>query len=173
MLGLDGGLHRGEIEGLAVGSADHLGFAAEGLGSPVQRSPNLPAVRTTRLVAGRGEVGDGGFHGAGARGGEQEHVVIGADKDLQLREHLLVKGAELRRAVVHVGGCHGELGGGKQGSGSGGIKAGLADHGLSLWPGLAEPVNHRIHIVVVYVNCSSVEIIDSGECLLDWMRIAR
>ncbi len=64
--------------------------------------------------------------------GEQQDVVLGADEDFELGQHLLEEGAELRRAVVHVGGGHGELGGRQQRGGAGGIKASLPDHDLSL-----------------------------------------
>ena len=66
----------------------------------------------------------------GPRGRQQEHVVLGAHEDLQLGEHFLEEGAEFRGAVMHVGGRHGELGGGKQGRRTGSKKARFADHGL-------------------------------------------
>ena len=130
VLRLERGADFVELEGLAVGRFDHVGRAAEGLGQIDPALAEFAGGEHQHLVAGRGEVGDRGLHGAGAGGGEQQDVVLGADKDLELGQHLLVEGAELGGAVVHVGGRHGELGGRKQRGWSGGIKARLADHGF-------------------------------------------
>ena len=82
-------------------------------------------------VAGGGEIGDRGFHGAGSGGGEDDDVAgLGADKLLELDQDAGVEGAELGGAVVNVCGSHGELGGGEQRGGAGGEEAGFADHGF-------------------------------------------
>ena len=106
--------------------------------SAVQRSPNLPAESTRMRSPGRGYVGNSSFHGAGAGRGEQQHVVSGADKELQVGKHPLKELAELWRTVVHVGRGHGKLRSGQQRGRSGGKQAGLANHaglsaGLKWW----------------------------------------
>ena len=130
-LGLEGLPYVREVEGLAVGRGDQLDLAAEGLGQVAPALAEFAGGQDQDAVAGRGEVRDGGFHGAGAGAGEQEHVVLRADEDLQLGEHFLEEGAEFRGAVVHVGGSHGELGGREQGGWAGSKKARFADHGFS------------------------------------------
>ena len=132
MLGLEGGADFGEVEGLAVGGGHHVGLAAEGLGEAGPALAEFAGGEDQDAVAGRGEIRNRGFHGAGAGAGEQQDVVLGADEDLELGQHLLEEGAELGGAVVHVGGGHGELGGGQQRSRAWGIKTSLANHGLSL-----------------------------------------
>ena len=114
MLGLERLLDFGEVEGLAVGRFDDVDFAAESFGQAHPALAEFSGGEDQDAVAGRGEVGDRGLHGAGAGRGEQQHVVFGADEDLELGEDFLEEGAELGGAVVDVGGGHGELGGGQQ-----------------------------------------------------------
>ena len=111
---LECGLDLIEGEGLAVGGGDDVYFAAEGLGDAGPALAEFAGGEDEDAVAGRGEVGDGGFHGSGAGAGEDEDVVFGAEEVLELGENAGVEGAELGGAVVNVSGCHGELGGGKQ-----------------------------------------------------------
>ena len=135
MLGLEGGADGVEVEGLAVGCGDHVRLAAEGLGQACPALAEFAGSEDQDAVAGRGEIGDRGFHGAGAGTGEQEDVVLGADEDLELGEHLLEEGAELGSAVVDVGGSHGELSGRQQRRWAWRKKTGLTNHGLSLRTG--------------------------------------
>ena len=125
---LEGGLDFVKREGLAVGGGDDVDGAAEVFG---QRGPALTELaggEDENAVAGAGEVGHGGLHGSGARGGEEDDVVLGADEFAEVGEGAGEEGAELGRAVVDVGGGHGELGSGEEGGGAGGEEAGFADH---------------------------------------------
>ena len=120
-----------EREGLAVGRGDDVDLAAEGLGEGGPALAELAGGEDEHAVAGRGEVGDGGFHGAGAGAGEDDDVAGGgADELLELGEDAGVEGAELGGAVVDIGGGHGELRGGEQGRGAGGEEARFADHSV-------------------------------------------
>ncbi len=127
-LELERGLDVGEGEGAAVGCGDDVDLAAEGLGDAGPALAELAGGEDEDAVAGRGEVGDGGFHGSGAGAGEDEDVVGGADEVFELGEDAGVEGAELGGAVVDVGGCHGELGGGEQWGRAGREEASFADH---------------------------------------------
>ena len=127
-LELEGGLDVGEGEGAAVGCGDYVDLAAEGLGDAGPAFAEFSGGEDEDAVAGRGEVGDGGFHGSGAGGGEDEDVVGGADEVFELGEDAGVEGAELGGAVVDVGGCHGELGGGEQWGRAGREESSFADH---------------------------------------------
>ncbi len=89
-------------------------MAAEGFGDAGPALAELAGCEDEDAVAGGGEVGDGGFHGSGARGGEDDDVVFGADEVFELGEDAGVECAELGGAVVDVSGCHGKLGGGEQ-----------------------------------------------------------
>ncbi len=100
-LELERGFDLIEREGLAVGHLDDIGVAAEGFD---QRGPALAELaggEDEDAVAGRGEVGDGGLHGAGAAARQDDDVVGGADEVLELREHAGVQGRGTR-------GCGGE-----------------------------------------------------------------
>jgi hypothetical protein len=126
-------------------------------------------------IARRGQIRDRSLHGSRAGARQQQHVILRAHKNLQLRQHLLEKGAKLRRAVVNVGRRHGKLGCGKQRSRTGCEQARLVNHDFSSflagacggyvnprWTGSSQygsgsvsprpSVNHRIHTFVVYVN---------------------
>ena len=115
-------------------------MAAEGLGDAGPALAELAGGEDEDAVAGRGEVGDGGFHGSGAGAGEDEDVVLGADEVLELGEDAGVEGAELGGAVVDVGRCHGELGGGKQWRRARREEASFADHAsiVASWRGGCE-----------------------------------
>ncbi len=129
-LELEGGLDLVEGEGLAVGFLDDVDVAAEGFGESGPALAELAGGEDEDAVAGRGEVGDGGLHGSGARAGEDDDVVFGADEVFELGEDAGVEGAELGGAVVDVGGGHGELGGGEQGRRAGSEEASFTDHVL-------------------------------------------
>ena len=134
---VEGGFDFVEGEGLAVGGADYVDVTAEGLGDAGPALAEFSGGEDEDAVAGRGEVGDGGFHGAGAGAGEEDDVVGGADELFELGEDAGVEGAEFGGAVMDVGRGHGELGGGKQGGWTGREEACLADHGFyfSGWGG--------------------------------------
>ena len=160
-VGMQSGLDLFEIEGFAVGGGDQVDLAAEGLGQGDPALAEFAGGEDQDAVAGRGEVGDRGFHGAGAGAGEEQDVILGADELLQLGEDLGVEGAELGGAVVDVRSGHGELGGGEQRGGSGGEEAGFAEHGgisSKIWPGVdITGCNHRIHTNVNNVNRANEE----------------
>ena len=122
--------HFVQREGLPIGRAHHIHGAAESFGQGNPALAEFSRGEHQHPVAGRGQVRDRSFHGAGARGGEQQHIVLRADKGLQLSEHALVQSAELRRAVMDIGGRHGELRGRKQRSRAGREKSCLPDHRL-------------------------------------------
>ncbi len=135
-----------EREGLAIGSADEIHLAAESFGEGFPALAEFSGGEDEHAISGRGEIGDGGFHGAGAGGGEQQHVVLSADKGLQLPQHALIERAELGGAVVDVRGGHGELGGGQQGGRAGRKKSGFTNHDddslapiLASGPGIPDP----------------------------------
>jgi len=116
-------------EGLAVGHGDYIDVAAEGLGECSPALAELAGGENQHAIAGRGEVGDGCFHGAGSGAGEDDDVAgFSADELLELDEDAAVEGAELGSAVVNVSGCHGKLGGGEQWGRTGREEASLADH---------------------------------------------
>ncbi len=85
-----------EREGAAVRSFDHVDVAAEGFGEAAPALAELAGGEDEDAVAGRGEVGDGGLHGAGAAAREDDDVVLGADEVLELGEDAGVECAELR-----------------------------------------------------------------------------
>ena len=62
---LERGLDGVQREGLAVGRGDEIDLAAEGLGEAGPALAELAGGENQHAVAGRGEVGDGGLHGAG------------------------------------------------------------------------------------------------------------
>ncbi len=132
------GLDFVEREGLAVGGADDVDVTAEGLADAGPALAELAGGEDQDAIAGRGEVGDRGLHGAGAGAGEQDDVVGGADELLELGEDAGVEGAKLGGAVMDVGRGHGELGGGKQGRWTGREESRLADHAFyfSGWRGM-------------------------------------
>ncbi len=82
---LEGGFDFVEGEGLAVGFFDDVGVAAEVFDQGGPALAELAGGEDEDAVAGRGEVGDGGFHGSGAAGGEDDDVVFGADEVFELR----------------------------------------------------------------------------------------
>ncbi len=127
-LELEGGVDLIERKRAAVGGFHHVDVAAEGLGDAAPALAELAGSEDEDAVAGRGEVGDGGLHGAGAAAREDDDVVLGADELLELGEDAGVEGAELGRAVMNVSGCHGELGGGKQGRRARSEEASFPDH---------------------------------------------
>ena len=129
----EGGFDVIEGEGLAVGGADDVYGTAEGFGEGRPALAELAGCEDEDAISGGGEVGDGGLHGSGAGGGEEDDIVGGADEVFELGEDAGVEGAELGGAVVDVGGGHGELGGGEEGGGAGGEEAGFADHVGIVW----------------------------------------
>ena len=128
VLDAQGLAHLLDRERFPVGCRDHIHVAGV---RARQRRPALPEFagrKHQHAVAGRGDVADRGLHGAGARAGEQQHIVRSADKDLEVSKHLRKQAAKLGRAVVHIGRGHGELRRGQQRRGAGGKQACLADH---------------------------------------------
>ncbi len=117
-----------EREGLAVGRADYVDVTAEGLADAGPALAEFSGGEDEDAVAGRRQVGDRGFHRAGAGAGEDDDVVGGADELLELGKDAGVERAELGGAVVDVGRGHGELGGGEQGRWAGCEEARFADH---------------------------------------------
>ena len=152
---LEGGFDFVEREGLAVGCFDDVDVAAEGFGEGGPALAELAGGEDEYAVAGRGEVGDGGFHGAGAAAGEDDDVVLGADELLELGEDAGVEGAELGGAVVDVGGGHGELGGGEQGRRARGEEASFADHGFIVASPAGRPLRVGGHLCSVPVGCEA------------------
>ena len=128
VLRLERFFHFGEVEGLPVGGGEHVDFAAEGLGQSGPALAEFTGSEHQDAVAGRGEIGDRGLHGAGAGTRKDDHVVPGADKVFQLREHAGVEGAKLGSAMVNISRGHGELGGRQQGRWAWSVKSGLPDH---------------------------------------------
>ena len=127
-LELEGGADLIERKGAAVRSFNHVDVAAEGLGDAAPALAELTGGEDEDAVPGGCEVGDGGFHGAGAAAREDDDVVFGADEVLELGEDASVEGAELGGAVMNVSGCHGELGGGEQGRRARSKEASFPDH---------------------------------------------
>ena len=82
--------HFFQIEGLAVGRADHIDVAPECLGQAYPALAELARREHQHAVSGRGQVRDRCFHRSGTGGGEQNDVVLGPDKGLQVAEHLQV-----------------------------------------------------------------------------------
>ena len=118
-------LHFAQIEGLAVGNAHQFDLAAERLGQIAPALAELAGGEHDDFLAGRSEVRDRGFHGAGAGGSEKQNIVLGADEGLQIGQGSGEDFTELRRAVMHVRSSDCILGGGKQGSWTGSKKTGL------------------------------------------------
>jgi len=79
-----GGLDGGEVEGLAIGGGDGFRNAAEGLSQADPAFAEFARCKYQDFIARRGEVRNGGFHGAGAGAGEQQDVVLRADEDFEL-----------------------------------------------------------------------------------------
>ncbi len=127
---LERGANLLELESLAVRSLHHVNGTAEGLGEIDPPLTEFAGGQHKDLIARRSQVRDRGLHRPSAGGGEQKHIVLGADEDLQLGQNLLIEGAELRRAMVHVGRGHGELGCRQQRRRSGRIQTGLSEHAL-------------------------------------------
>ncbi len=127
-LNLERLLDRIEREGFAIGGGDDLDIAAERLTKSGPAFAELAGREDENAVARRSKVRHRCFHRARAGACEQQNVILGADELLELLEYALEEGAELRGAVVHIGSGHGELGGGKQGRGTGSKEAYLANH---------------------------------------------
>ena len=81
-LELEGGLDVGEGEGAAVGGGDDVDLAAEGLGDAGPALAEFSGGEDEDAVAGRGEVGDGGFHGSGAGGERMRTSLVVPTKSL-------------------------------------------------------------------------------------------
>ena len=65
-----------------------------------QRSPNAPGRDAQHAIARLDQVGEDRLERAGARGREQQHVVLGAEDELELAQHLAVGRDEGGAAVV-------------------------------------------------------------------------
>ena len=109
-LNLEGFAHLFKIEGLAVRRADHIHVAPKGFGEAYPTLAELACGKHQHAIPRRSQVRDRGFHRSGTGGGEQNDVVFGSHKGLQIAQHLGVQSAEFRGAVVDIGCGHGELG---------------------------------------------------------------
>lgn len=132
---LEGSFHGVDRKRLAVGGGDDVDGTAEGLSEGCPALAELAGGEDEDAVAGAGEIGHGGFHGAGAGGGEQDDIVGGADEVFEPGEDAGEESAELGGAVVDIGGGHGELRGGEEGGWAGGEETGFADHVDIVWRG--------------------------------------
>ena len=94
-VGDDCGVGRGA--GLEVESGD---VGAEGLGDVAEAVAELTDRDGEDVVAGGERVDDGGFHGAGAGGGEDVDLVLGAEEELQALHDARLHLGELGSAVV-------------------------------------------------------------------------
>ena len=132
VLGLERRLHLGQVKSFTVGLLDHIHLQAEGLGQIHPALAEFARRQHQHAVARRGQIRDRSLHRARPGAREQQHIVLRADKDLQLRQNFGEQRAELRCAMMNVGRRHGKLGSGKQGRRTGRKQAGFADHGSLL-----------------------------------------
>ncbi len=149
------------IEGVTVGSGEEIDLAAKGLGESDPALAEFAGREDEDAVAGRGEITDGGFHGAGSGAGEDDDVVLGADEQLQLGQHFRVESTKLRGAVMDVCRGHGKLSGRQQGGGTGSVETSFTEHGgvsgeMKVRASAKARCNHRIHKNVINVNRSVV-----------------
>ena len=72
---------------LTVRCAYRFQLATVGLGQALPALAELSRRNHQHLVAGRGQVGHGRFHGARAGGGEHHHIVLCADERFQISQH--------------------------------------------------------------------------------------
>src|SRR6202044_3449866 len=121
--------HFFQVEGLAIGRTDYIDIASERLSQADPALAELARCEDQNAVTGRGQVGNRCFHRSGTGGGEQNDVILGPDKGLQVAEYLQVQGAKFGGAVVYIGGSHRELGCRQKRSGAGSKKTDLTDHG--------------------------------------------
>ena len=121
--------HLFQIEGLAIRRTDHIDVAPKCLGQAHPALAELARRQHQHAVSGRGQVRDRCFHRSGTGGGEQDDIVLGPDKGLQVAEYLHVQGAKFRGPVVYIGCSHSELGRRQKRRRAGSKKAGLTDHG--------------------------------------------
>ena len=108
-----------EIEGLTIGSGDQFNLAVESLGQIAPALAKLAGGEHDDLVTRRGEIGDGGFHGAAAGGSKDQNIILGADEGLEISHGAAEDLAELGGAVMHVCGRNGVLRGRKKRSRAG------------------------------------------------------
>ena len=74
-VGRQKGLHLVEREGLSVRFGEHNGLTAEGLGQGHPTLSELAGAKHQNLVAGTGQVGHRGFHGAGTATGQHLSLI--------------------------------------------------------------------------------------------------
>src|SRR3954469_12251202 len=99
-------LHRGRFHRLSPVDVEIDRLHAVGLGQLPPALAELAAVDHHRLVALAQEVGERRLHGAGAAGGEDQHVLPRLEQPLQALADASEEGLELRRGVVQDGPRH-------------------------------------------------------------------
>src|SRR5579884_1755463 len=73
-----------ERKGLPVGGLHHVYSTAKGFRQCFPALAEFSGGEDEHAVTGRGQVGDGGFHGSRAGRGKKKHIIFSADEGLQL-----------------------------------------------------------------------------------------
>ena len=113
---------------LSIGSADDVRLAAKRLRQAGPAFAEFTGGQHQHAVARRGQIGDRSLHRPSAGTGQQNDIIFGADKRLELFQNALIQGAKFRSAMVQISGSHGKLRRWQQRSRAGSKETRLMEH---------------------------------------------